>query len=60
MNYTLSCYYIQVIQWLLPVRRPEKMLADKKFSSNEDVFPETEAFFRQKVKSLYKSAIEML
>lgn len=38
----------------------KKMLAGKRFSSNEEVIAETEAYFEAKVKSFYKKGIEML
>ena len=38
----------------------KKMLAGKKFRSNEEVIAETEAYFEAKDKSFYKSGIEML
>lgn len=38
----------------------KKMLAGKRFSSNEEVIAETEAYFEAKDKSFYKKGIEML
>ena len=38
----------------------KKMLAGKKFRSNEEVITETEAYFEAKDKSFYKYVIEML
>ena len=38
----------------------KKLLAGKKFCTNEDVIAETEAYFEAKDKSFYKSGIEML
>ena len=38
----------------------KKMLAGKKFRTNEEVIAETEAYFQAKDKSFYKSGIEML
>ena len=38
----------------------KKMLAGKKFRTNEEVIAETEAYFEAKDKSFYKSGIEML
>ena len=38
----------------------KKMLAGKKFRTNEEVIVETEAYFEAKDKSFYKSGIEML
>ena len=38
----------------------KKMLAGKKFRTNEEVIAETEAYFEAKDKSFYKSDIEML
>jgi transposase len=38
----------------------KKMLARKRFSSNEEVIAETEAYFEAKDKSFYKKGIEML
>ena len=37
----------------------KKMLAGKKFRTNEEVIAETEAYFEAKDKSFYKSGIEM-
>ncbi|GFU02016.1 putative DD34D transposase [Nephila pilipes] len=38
----------------------KRMLAGKKFSSNEEVIAETEAYFEAKDKSYYKNGIEKL
>ena len=38
----------------------KRMLAGKKFSSNEEVIAETEAYFEAKPKSYYKNGIEKL
>jgi [histone H3]-lysine36 N-dimethyltransferase SETMAR len=36
----------------------KKMLAEQKFSTNEEVFAETEAYFETMSKSYYKNGIE--
>lgn len=38
----------------------KKMLAGKKFGSNEEVIAETEAYFKAKDKPFYKKGVEML
>jgi len=38
----------------------KRMLAGKKFSSDEEVIAETEAYFKDKNKSYYKNGIEKL
>ncbi|KAF7281308.1 hypothetical protein GWI33_004888 [Rhynchophorus ferrugineus] len=38
----------------------KRMLAGKKFSSNEEVIADTEAYFEAKDKSYYKNGIEKL
>ena len=38
----------------------KRMLAGKKFKSNDEVIAETEAYFDEKEKSYYKSGIEKL
>ena len=64
MKYTsficLIILFSFITQRLLPVRRPEKMLAGKRFGANEEVIAETEAYFEAKDKSFYKKDIEML
>ena len=38
----------------------KKMLAGKKYGTNEEVISETEAYFEAKDKSYYKKGVEML
>ena len=39
---------------------PKRMLQGKRFGSNEEVVPETEAYFEAKDKSFHKKGIEIL
>ena len=47
-------------QRLLALCWPEKMLQGKRFGSNEEVIPETEAYFESIDESFYENSIELL
>lgn len=47
-------------QRLLPVRRPQKIILRKRFSSNDEIIAETSGYFEGKDKSVFKKVIEML